>query len=44
MPMHFACRHIKSDGVRCDAAAMRGSWPASSAADDRTYGKATYRS
>jgi hypothetical protein len=23
--MHFACRHIKSDGVRCDAAAMRGS-------------------
>ena len=23
--MHFACRHIKSDGVRCQAAAMRAS-------------------
>jgi len=23
--MHFACRHIKADGVRCQAAAMRGS-------------------
>ncbi len=21
--MHFACRHIKSDGVRCQAPAMR---------------------
>ena len=23
--MHFACRHIKSDGVRCKAPAMRAS-------------------